>query len=653
MTVRITWLGLILLAGMSLLQAQPTTTTVSDTLYASDGSLAQGAVHIRLRTACIAPGGYVISALSTDTVFVTSGVFSKALVPNDTCVPSGTSYQINYDLTTAAGTPSARLPEIWVVPTSGSPVAISAIRVAVPPPVVPSFSISQLTGCSVAGQGPVYNGTAFTCQAITTNPMTSVGDLIRGGTAGAPARLAIGSANQFLGVSGGIPAWLGLADADIPNLSGLSTGLTASRAIVTDGSSLLAASSVTATELGYMSGVTSAVQTQMDGKQPLDSDLTAIAALAPSRGAIIRRGVSAWEAHALGGANTVLASDGTDAAFTALGDAHIPNLNVLGSGLSVNVMPRIDSSGFLAASKCTITVSPVTLTCYDDTVTTGRTQLKLQANAAQTVTDLLQIIEPSGELGAGIDTYGGFFVKDRNPGANKKKFAFSAALAGIGSADFTSDSILRWKSVNDLDAVGSYDLGLARPAAGVLDITNGSGTKYFIFDGPNLRLSAGGTSASFPAWQRNGAAWDSLLADGSGYAQVNIAPGGKAKACTTYTIAESALTDADTEEDEALFTLAAGGRIDGVTVKHSAAFTGGGLTAMTVSVGTAAAPTEFTVGTFDIFQAVGDTVKLDSGYWGSPTNASVGIIARFTSTSANVSAATAGSVDIEVCHVNP
>ena len=40
-----------------------------------------------------------------------------------------------------------------------------------------------------------------------TNPMTSVGDLIRGGTSGAPTRLGIGSTGQVLTVSGGVPTW--------------------------------------------------------------------------------------------------------------------------------------------------------------------------------------------------------------------------------------------------------------------------------------------------------------------------------------------------------------------------------------------------------------------------------------------------------------
>jgi hypothetical protein len=44
-------------------------------------------------------------------------------------------------------------------------------------------------------------------------------------------------------------------------------GLTASRAVVTDSSKNLASSAVTSTELGYVSGVTSAIQTQLNGKQ--------------------------------------------------------------------------------------------------------------------------------------------------------------------------------------------------------------------------------------------------------------------------------------------------------------------------------------------------------------------------------------------------
>lgn len=43
--------------------------------------------------------------------------------------------------------------------------------------------------------------------------------------------------------------------------------LTASRAVITDANGKVAASTVTSTELGYVSGVTSAIQTQLNGKQ--------------------------------------------------------------------------------------------------------------------------------------------------------------------------------------------------------------------------------------------------------------------------------------------------------------------------------------------------------------------------------------------------
>jgi hypothetical protein len=117
-----------------------------------------------------------------------------------------------------------------------------------------------------------------------------------------------------------------------------------------------------------------------------------------------------------------------------------------------------------------------------------------------------------------------------------------------------------------------------------------------------------------------------------------------------YTIDETALTDADTSEDETLFTCSQFCKIRGVVVKHSEAFTGGGLTAFTVSVGTASAPTAYT-SAFDIFAAASDTGFQDTDLMKSTTMAAAGhsVIAQFTSTTANVADATAGNVDIWVC----
>ena len=48
----------------------------------------------------------------------------------------------------------------------------------------------------------------------------------------------------------------------------VSDNLTASKALVSDASGKVAVSSVTSTELGYLSGVTSSIQTQLDNKVP-------------------------------------------------------------------------------------------------------------------------------------------------------------------------------------------------------------------------------------------------------------------------------------------------------------------------------------------------------------------------------------------------
>jgi hypothetical protein len=55
------------------------------------------------------------------------------------------------------------------------------------------------------------------------NPMTTLGDLIIGGASGAPARLGVGSAGQFVGVVSGSPGWAtpagGGGGASVPALS--------------------------------------------------------------------------------------------------------------------------------------------------------------------------------------------------------------------------------------------------------------------------------------------------------------------------------------------------------------------------------------------------------------------------------------------------
>jgi hypothetical protein len=63
--------------------------------------------------------------------------------------------------------------------------------------------------------------------------------------------------------------------------------LTSSRAIISNTDGKIAVSEVTSIELGYVDGVTSSIQTQLDGKQDFSDHLTDIGALAHSDGNII------------------------------------------------------------------------------------------------------------------------------------------------------------------------------------------------------------------------------------------------------------------------------------------------------------------------------------------------------------------------------
>ena len=91
-------------------------------------------------------------------------------------------------------------------------------------------------------------------------------------------RVLTGTANQIVVTDNGAGSTVVLSTpqsigtGSSPTFTGLTvSGVTASRAVVTNGSSALAAATTTATEIGYVNGVTSAIQTQLNAKAPLAS----------------------------------------------------------------------------------------------------------------------------------------------------------------------------------------------------------------------------------------------------------------------------------------------------------------------------------------------------------------------------------------------
>lgn len=121
--------------------------------------------------------------------------------------------------------------------------------------------------------------------------------------------------------------------------------------------------------------------------------------------------------------------------------------------------------------------------------------------------------------------------------------------------------------------------------------------------------------------------------------------------CSKYTVPYTSAQTAALTNAVTLFTLPARAKVTGITIKHSTAFGGGAISAVTVSIGhSGGSATAYTTAQ-DILQAVSNTAMLDTDRFSSATFAAHSVTANFTSVGANLSALTAGSVDIWVCSV--
>jgi hypothetical protein len=127
----------------------------------------------------------------------------------------------------------------------------------------------------------------------------------------------------------------------------VSLDLTANRALLSNASGKVAVSSVTNTELGYVSGVTSAIQTQLNTK--LAATITS-----PVQGDILRYNGSAWVNLARGADGTVLQSTASDVQWGA------PTANGLPTGGTVGQYLRKSSVTNYDAAWDTLTISDVT-----------------------------------------------------------------------------------------------------------------------------------------------------------------------------------------------------------------------------------------------------------------------------------------------------
>lgn len=167
--------------------------------------------------------------------------------------------------------------QVWAGPTSGG-AGVPVFRTLVVADLPSGIPYSDLTltnsivnGDVAAGAAIVYSKLNLTGGIVNADVNNSAAIVysklnLSGSILNSDVNAAAGIVYSKLSLTNSI------VDADINSAAAISltklNALTINRAIVSNGAGILSVSAVTSTELGYVSGVTSAIQTQLNGKEP-------------------------------------------------------------------------------------------------------------------------------------------------------------------------------------------------------------------------------------------------------------------------------------------------------------------------------------------------------------------------------------------------
>jgi hypothetical protein len=158
--------------------AQVATTTVQDTVYRADGTVAGGSVLISWGAFTTAAGS-AVPAGTTSVTIGSGGLLTVALAPNAGANPMGSYYTAVYHLNDGS---TSR--EYWVVPAAvagGGPARLSAIRNTVLPASVAMQTVSQSyvdTAIAAAVTGHPLDSSPYVVKAgdTMTGPLVLPGD---------------------------------------------------------------------------------------------------------------------------------------------------------------------------------------------------------------------------------------------------------------------------------------------------------------------------------------------------------------------------------------------------------------------------------------------------------------------------------------------
>jgi hypothetical protein len=293
-----------------------------------------------------------------------------------------------------------------------------------------------------------------------------------------------------------------------------SSNLTASRALQSNGSGKVEVSDVTTTELGYLDGVTSAIQTQLDAKQTSDAQLTDIAGLTPTDSNFIvgdgsnfvtETGATARTSLGLGSiatqaANNVSISGG---AVTGLGspsassDAATKNyVDQAVAGLRTRTIAECASTGNVSLSnglEAGDSIDGVTLVAGD------RVLLKDQTDATE---NGLYLAVSSGaasrdpEHDSIAELSGGMVVVNQGSTNDNKIFLCTTDNTGsVGSTNITY-TVITPSNVGTVTSVGVADAGSSEFTVANSPITSSGTITLAVNSIANTKITGLGTAST-------------------------------------------------------------------------------------------------------------------------------------------------------------
>ena len=169
------------------------------------------------------------------------------------------------ELTTTTTPASSAL---FTIVESSSNLSVTFENIASNLPAVTATSLTTSGTLTVSGNTTIGGDLTISGDDLTMGTNTSGAALIADGTNFNPVVI---SGDISIGTSGTAAIGSGvIVNADVNSSAAIAfskmADLTASRALVSDGSGDVSVSAVTSTEIGYLDGVSSAIQTQLDGK---------------------------------------------------------------------------------------------------------------------------------------------------------------------------------------------------------------------------------------------------------------------------------------------------------------------------------------------------------------------------------------------------